>query len=83
MVTARPKAVFAPPALFPPARPPSPSISKRSGFFSELNVRTVITVPADLTLTLEGDEELTRVVLPSEGPTPILELSKETAILQR
>ena len=78
-----PKSRLRPTSTFT-ASPPTVTVDfKRSGFFSELNVRTVITVPADLNLTLEGDEELTRVVLSSNGPTPILELSKETTVLQR
>ena len=78
-----PKSRLRPTSTFS-ASPPTVTVDfDREGFFSELNVRTVITVPADLTLTLEGDEELTRVVLPVDGPHPILELSKETTVLRR
>ncbi|WP_411844768.1 phosphatase PAP2 family protein [Roseibacillus persicicus] len=56
---------------------------RREGFFSELNVRTVVTVPEGLSLTIVGSEELTRLVLPKEGIEPQLELSPETKVLKR
>lgn len=66
------------------ASPPTIVVDfEREGFFSELNVRTVITVPEGMTLTVEGDDELTRVVLPKEGIAPILKLSEETRVLFR
>ncbi|MGJ8723615.1 MAG: phosphatase PAP2 family protein [Roseibacillus sp.] len=78
-----PKSRLYPTSTFSDSPPTITVDFRRTGFFSELNVRTVITVPAHMTLTLEGDEELTRVVLPKDGPSPTLELSDSTTILRR
>jgi membrane-associated PAP2 superfamily phosphatase len=64
--------------------PPTVTVDfKRQGFFTELNVRTVVTVPPEMQLTVEGTDELTRIIIPQEGLTPTLELSPQTKILRR
>ena len=78
-----PKSRLRPTSTFT-ADPPTVVVDfERKGFFSELNVRTVITIPATLDLTLVGDEELTRVVVPQSGLSPQLELSPETKVIRR
>lgn len=48
---------------------------ERSGLFSELNVRTVVTLPENLTLNIRGTEALTTLILPPLGePSPVVEL---------
>lgn len=78
-----PKSRLRPTSTFT-AEPPTVTLDfQRQGFFTELNVHTVITVPEKMELTVEGNEKLTRIILPKEGPSPRLELSPETKILRR
>lgn len=49
---------------------------ERSGLFSELNVRTVVTLPDNLTLNIRGTEALTTLILPPQDqPSPVAELT--------
>ncbi len=64
--------------------PPSITVNFRQrGFFSELNVRTVITVPKDLSLSFIGQEKLHCVMLPSTMQEPALKIHSSTRILRR
>ncbi|MBK1834041.1 phosphatase PAP2 family protein [Roseibacillus ishigakijimensis] len=56
---------------------------EKTGFFSELNVRTVITLPPGMDLTLRAGEEVSDVILARELPEPSWQLAPQTQILRR
>lgn len=65
------------------ASPPTITVDyRRQGFFSELNVRTVVTVPPGVEFSLEGDEELTRVIIPLDLKGIELDLADGTRVLE-
>ena len=78
-----PKSKLQPTSSFSPSPPTITVGFKREGFFSELSVRTVVTVPKGIPLTLEGGDDLTCVILSHDTLQTNLKLSDGTQVLRR